>query len=366
MPATPHRPVRAKSKRIVSIQVCRGVAAIAVVLAHLRNVEVKYFKTAFMSLFQFGVMGVDLFFIISGVVIAVVTTGKFGNLRSAGTFLYHRLARIYPIYWCYAAIVLAAFLYNPAWINAGSGHQANILRSFLLLPTTQPLIMQSWTLSFELYFYIGAFLLLAVLPNRFAVAGFVLWAGIAVTCGVFSHPAQQILQVVFSTSVLEFLAGYLLYRVYLRTRLHPSAGLAMLAASALWLATAIVWSVAHYPDQLWIETSIWLRPAIYGISAFLFLYGLLELERSAQLRFGRFLEGVGDWSYSVYLSHIIVIEFFGRTAARFFAHRRFAILLVDLFSIPAVLLVGYLSFTFVERPITAFFYRPTLKPATSS
>src|ERR1700721_85744 len=88
--------------RLVSIQVCRGLAAIFVVLAHLHNVELKYFRTNIMGIFQYGVLGVDLFFVISGIVISAVTVGKFSNRRYARTFLYHRLARIYPVYWIYS------------------------------------------------------------------------------------------------------------------------------------------------------------------------------------------------------------------------------------------------------------------------
>jgi len=140
-------------RRLVSVQVCRGLAAIIVVLAHLHNVELKYFPTNFMGIFQYGILGVDLFFVISGVVISAVTVGKFSSARNAGTFLYHRFARIYPTYWVYSALVLAAFLYNPLWINAASGHHVDILPSFLLIPTHLPmLVMQGWTLSYEIYF----------------------------------------------------------------------------------------------------------------------------------------------------------------------------------------------------------------------
>lgn len=96
--------------RIVSVQVCRGLAAVLVILAHLDNVESKYFSTRMMSNFQYGVSGVDLFFIISGFVISLVTVGKFGGGRKAAVFLYHRFARVFPIYWIYSLIVLLAFL----------------------------------------------------------------------------------------------------------------------------------------------------------------------------------------------------------------------------------------------------------------
>lgn len=85
-------------RRIASIQVSRGIAAMLVVLVHLSNVERKDFQSHLTSIFQFGNLGVDLFFVISGTVISAVTVGKFANAAAAGRFLKHRLLRIFPVY----------------------------------------------------------------------------------------------------------------------------------------------------------------------------------------------------------------------------------------------------------------------------
>ena len=85
--------------RITSIQVCRGLAAVLVVLAHIHNLELKYFGTNHLGVLQYGVSGVDVFFVISGVVISAVTAGQGENVRNALRFLYQRCARIFPIYW---------------------------------------------------------------------------------------------------------------------------------------------------------------------------------------------------------------------------------------------------------------------------
>ncbi len=100
--------LKTQSRRIISIQVCRGLAALLVVLAHLHGIETKYCATDHLYLFEHGALGVDLFFVISGVVIASVATGKFGSPGNAGVFLYHRLARIFPIFWIYTTLTLIA------------------------------------------------------------------------------------------------------------------------------------------------------------------------------------------------------------------------------------------------------------------
>jgi exopolysaccharide production protein ExoZ len=340
--------------RLVSIQVCRGFAAISVVLAHLHNVELKYFPTNFMGAFQYGVLGVDLFFVISGIVISAVTVGKFSNRRYSRTFLYHRLARIFPVYWVYSAIVLVAFLYNPLWINAGSGHHVNIFASFLLIPNNfGMLVMQGWTLSFELYFYFVFFLLLLFVPEKNAPFFLALWGVfIIMVASLMPTPAQPILVLITSPSVFEFLAGCLIFHLYRRVVFRPKVGLVLITAAFTWLFIIMAWSRhSHGSNQIWIEHFPWIRLGIYGSFSSIFLLGVMELERSGFIRFVRPLSLIGDWSYSIYLSHLIVIELVGRILFHFAVYPRFAIVLVDGVALPLVLLVGYLSYTLVERPL---------------
>ena len=86
----------------------------------------------------------------------------------------------------------------------------------------------------------------------------------------------------------------------------------------------------------------------------------MELERSRLVSFTGPLVAVGDWSYSMYLSHTIVLK------AVFHAFTAYAPALsigwVVLVSIPAVLAVSYASFTFVERPLIALLYKPSRRP----
>ena len=353
-----------KTKRIVSIQVCRGLAALLVVFAHLDNIEDKYCPTHLMHLFQHGVLGVDLFFVISGIVISVVTVGKFGSVRNAVTFLHRRIARIYPIYWVYTTIVLAAFLYNPLWINAGSGHRVDILHSYLLIPShVSFLVMQGWTLSYEVYFYLVFFLLMLLVPAR--AAGWVLAAwgvtviGLNLWLGVSPYP---LVTLATSPSVLEFLAGCVIFQIYRQAGLHRIAGILLLLGAVLWIAGVISYNTyVHGGNVKLIEDNAWLRVSLYGTFASLFLLGAMEIERSGFVRYFHIFEAIGDWSYSIYLSHLIVLEFVGRTMFRFARGWHYSILLIDAVCIPATLLVGYLSYIFLEKPLMALLYKPKLR-----
>jgi len=349
-----------KTKRIVSIQVCRGLAALLVVLAHLDNIETKYCSTHLMRLFQHGVMGVDLFFVISGIVISVVTVGKFGSVQNAFTFLHHRIARIYPIYWIYTTIVLAAFLYNPMWINAGSGHKVDILQSYLLIPThVSFLVMQGWTLSYEVYFYLIFFLLMLLFPAR--AAGWVLaaWGVAIVSLNLWLGESHNpLVGLATDPLVLEFLAGCVIFQIYRRARLHRIAGILLISVAVLWITGVIVYNMhVHGGDVKLIENHPWLRSSLYGTFASFLLLGAMEMERSGFVRYFHFLEAIGDWSYSIYLSHLMVLELVGRIMFRFARNWHYSILLIDAVCIPTALLVGYLSYVFLEKPLMALLYK---------
>jgi exopolysaccharide production protein ExoZ len=350
------------SRRIISIQVCRGLAALLVVLAHLHGIETKYCASDHLRLFDHGALGVDLFFVISGVVIASVTVEKFGHPRDAGTFLYHRLARIFPIFWIYTTLTLIALHFNPLGNSADQARSFHLLASYLLIPTHLPmLLLQGWTLSYELYFYLAFFFLLLLVPKPIAPWLLALWgiAVIALKLHIGLSPIP-IVQVLISPSLLEFLAGCILFHLYRRSRLHPSAGILLLATSVVWLAAIVLYTVhvhANNPD--WIVDHPWRRPLLYGSFSTLFLLGAIELERTRIIRYLPLLSSIGDWSYSIYLSHALVLALVARLVLRLLPHQASIILitLITLIGLPAVLIAGQLSYVYLERPLLHLLYR---------
>jgi peptidoglycan/LPS O-acetylase OafA/YrhL len=356
-----------KKRQIVSIQVCRGLAALIVVWSHMFNVGIRYFHTNLLAVFQIGHLGVDLFFVISGVVITMVTAGKFASPRDAIAFLYHRMARIYPIYWFYSAIVLAAYLYNPLLVNASSGHHADLLRSFLLIPSRiEFLVQQAWTLSHEIWFYIVFFLLMVAVRERFVPIFLALWCAVLIALFGF-RPEPGILRLLSNPISLEFIAGYVLFQIYNRGGLHPRAGKILIAASLVWLTALLFWSGhAHEFGTMWIEDSAWKQVALYGPFAFMFLLGAMELERSSGARVALPFKVLGDWSYSIYLSHMIAIGLLVRLLACLPAYVPLAFPLFLILSMPVVIAVGGLSYTWIEMPMMKFLYKRAPQSAISA
>ena len=350
------------SQRILSLQAFRGLAAMLVVFLHCHNVESKYYPSHFLEPFQWGWIGVDLFFVISGVVISLVTADKFGKPKNAGDFLYNRLARIFPTYWFYYAIVLGAFLWNPLLVNASNGHRADLVRSFFLIPNQSGyLVGQAWTLSYELNFYVVFFLLLLFCRERLVPYSLALWCIFIIVIDCFFRLPEEWWTLWMATNpfIIEFLFGYLIFQLFRRIDFPRSAGPLFVLLALIWISGLAAWTnIAHRGSSTWLKDAYWSRPICCGLFGFMLLLGGMLMEKHGQLRIGKRLSALGDWSYSIYLSHEIVCELVARTLYRIAPHGSFTILIVVAVAPPAVILVGYVSYSLVERPLMTRLYKP--------
>lgn len=132
------------TKRLLELDALRGLAATAVVLFHL-------FQKSGYSFFNFGVTGVDLFFLISGFVIFLTLT-KTSNWKS---FVVSRFTRLYPTYWvCVSITALLIFLSNQhTSIDLATQYIANMtmFQHYVKIPH---LDFPYWTLTVEMQFYV--------------------------------------------------------------------------------------------------------------------------------------------------------------------------------------------------------------------
>jgi exopolysaccharide production protein ExoZ len=239
-----------QSKQIISIQIARGVAALMVVAFHLMAIEQKYTSYNLLSGWaEYGKHGVDIFFIISGFIIAWTTKQQGTALNDSLQFLWRRAMRIYPLYWIFTTAVLLVWLLRPEMVNSSFTQPPGIMASYLLLPQeTAPLLAVGWSLVFEMYFYL-AFAMLLLLPRKYLPILLCAWGGvILLNAGRSVGPATEVLS---SYLCLEFIAGALVGCVNWNFKPKNSASFAVLigdASYAIYLSHVLVISVL---GRLW-------------------------------------------------------------------------------------------------------------------
>ncbi|MFC9994590.1 acyltransferase family protein [Nocardia sp. NPDC127526] len=173
VPVTPgKRVVRGRGGRFEFLDALRGLAALAVVIQHsAERLWPEYFRFS-QAHFGLGQFGVFVFFLVSGFIIpASMERG-----RSLGAFWVGRFFRLYPLYW--VCLIAAMILYSVQRYNLPADFLEHPVRNFMMNLTMVQffiggadiqVIGASWSLSYELAFYLFlSLLLIAGLSRRSA------------------------------------------------------------------------------------------------------------------------------------------------------------------------------------------------------
>lgn len=306
-PSPPASALRQNSK-LFSLQYVRAIAAWAVVYYHA-TVYLNLL-TGFDGYFNWlkgrpGLYGVMAFFVVSGYLMASIAP-KY----NARTFLTHRVLRIYPLYWLCVLFAWGIYAWlwqftlpDPSWVPVLSqmlygGEAFNILR-LTLVPIVFPdaPLGIEWTLLYETTFYALVFGLIVVGQirwlNRWALA----WLALILVTTVF-HPAWQLEGPMHRPTLVTFLVqvpnvAFILGILGVRYQ-HRFSAIPLLASGLILLM------LVEFFDSPWA-----LHQVCAGVAALVF--GIVALERQGWLRELPFLSRLGEWSYALYLLHVLSI-----------------------------------------------------------
>jgi exopolysaccharide production protein ExoZ len=301
------------------------------------------------------VLGVDLFFVLSGIVILSAHWQDIGRPARLGSYLWKRVRRIYPIYWIFLTLTFAKHI--ATW-NNGYEDQRNpfvILSSYLLvhIHSTDVLMTVSWTLFHEVLFYVvfAAF----ILDRRLGFLILVPW--MAASFFFFDATYSPYWGTIFSPVHLLFIFG-MVAALMLRRDSIPWP-LPMLVAGCVSFTTA----VALVPVHNYASSNIEL---LAGFGAMLMLLGAAELERSSHFTVPRWLSFLGDASYSLYLSNFMVVATSAKIFYRLDQHLHLPIAVWMLLMAVLAVLTGCISYVWIEKPILRLLGRsgkPTMRVA---
>lgn len=269
-------------RTIHSIQSARAIAALLVVMHHISvRFEQRVADRHFLDIFdRFGFAGVDLFFVISGLIMVVTCQRHFGRWAGMPAFLWRRATRIYPLYWFFTIVQLAAILLMPSATDRVITAET-IVASFLLLPqSVYPILAPGWTLVYEMYFYL-VFSLLFFISRRFASQFLSAWGlmtiglyAVQYTVGMSDTTDLVKLPIYASPLTLEFLAGCFIGSFY--NRQVNCLATVSLVMGTVWFAVG--WMVIESSTTASAEFGL-TRVLVFGIASTLVLYGLVALEQ---------------------------------------------------------------------------------------
>jgi peptidoglycan/LPS O-acetylase OafA/YrhL len=348
--------------RFQSIQILRGLAALLVVMDHAPEVMDQVPSATTGPLFprlplaaSFGASGVDLFFVISGFVMA---HGLGGRGRGAGPretavtdFLVRRATRVLPLFWLLSAVFIA-------WqMSVGTSFAtAAILNTVTPLPILDgpryhyPPLYVGWSLTFEFVFY-GVVSLVMASDTRRPIGWLLAATGGIAIAGLLPHDIAAWLDFVLNPIFGEFAMGVVAWLVWRRGLCRRTTNMAFLAGMSLLLICLCIdeWGSASIaPDAILYSSASGVRRLlVWGLPWALVLIGLVCGDRGTG-RLSVALHGIGDASYALYLVHPFVMT--AAVACRFggyvFDPHLLAMLLLG-----ASVAAGLAVHRFIERPL---------------
>jgi peptidoglycan/LPS O-acetylase OafA/YrhL len=280
----------ASSRQIIgNLQALRAYAAANVLFVHL--VQINGARV------PFGLYGVDLFFVLSGFLMAMIATGNPNH------FLARRLIRILPLYWlCTLAVFLVSVL-KPDLLHTTRPDIINLVKSLLFIPyrkesgVVQPLLFLGWTLNYEMFFY-GVFALIL----RLRLGHPSVWAAFLLTLlpiiGWLWTPARLPFSFYTDPIVFEFVLGVLAYHLSAQMRLQRKSALAWLGIGFCLLLLPVcefVFGIRH-------------RQVLLGIPAVVIVVLSVGLENSGLAVTNNLVLLAGEASYALYLTHPYVVQ----------------------------------------------------------
>ncbi|RYY59541.1 MAG: acyltransferase, partial [Chitinophagaceae bacterium] len=346
--------MKTEQKTLQSIQLLRGVACMLVVLFHAGGLFARS-GTAFLgNFFAFGGSGVDIFFTLSGFIIAYTglkTTGRTSNITA---FLRKRFIRIYPIYWFVITGLLLLQIVLPQFGQSGySLSPSNILSTYLLLPGHQMLNGVSWSLTNELFFYL-LFCTAFFIKNRqvlfaltVAYLVFLLVYAVAIPGSSTGGPWHELLTTPMN---IEFFLGVLV-AVFFQRIPSPASRPLLISGILLFIAAGVASN-----DGMRLSDGALTRVFCFGLPSVLIIAGLARMESHQPIKVNRVFRELGDASYSLYLIHLPLLA----AAMRFISVagdnpvvRHIYVLVL----IAAISLLSIFVYRLVERPLIRSVHR---------
>lgn len=339
-------------KRIIfSVQAARGIAAAMVVFYHAASMFAlpKYGNMdVWAGWGNLGKHGVDFFFVLSGFIIYHVHREDIGQAKSLGVYAWKRAVRIYPIYWFFLALFLALNFVGGSFRFTDPGSELATALTLVRFSSAQPPLQVAWTLFHEIAFY--ALFAVLIVSKRAGIVVFSIWtAAIIVMHQLVATNSPTALTVMYDAINIDFLLG--MGVAYIARPVSASAGRALFALGfAGFITTFALWK------QDWFGETF--ASVGYGVAAAIILFSIVGMEIGGSLRTNALFKRMGDATFTIYLSHSIVLSIllkFGSHSVRgsFAASQVYTLLMTAV-----AIMIGWLLYFVIERPMLRALRQP--------
>lgn len=246
-----------------------------------------------------GSFGIDLFFVLSGLVM-FFTSQKPGTTGTG--FFVKRVMRIIPAYWFYTTVFLVWIAIFPEVFAYTDYNFTTLIASYLLIPSQNPsgigllpVLTPGWTLIYEFTFYTTLAICIFA-TKKYAVQ---LCFALIFLAPLFFPDGYTFSPILGSWTIWQFLAGFVI-GWYVRSSLYSRINAAVpvwLQCAALFIGALLLLSVmSNGLVQRTAAAAMIVQASV-----------LIDLKAAYKSALAKFMIRLGDYSYSTYLCHVLVI-----------------------------------------------------------
>ena len=363
--------------KLGSIQLLRGIAAILLVYAFSISFTRSLGKFQdFYFLSQIGYIGQDIFFVITGFLIAYVST-QYHGAEEGVLFLQRRFFRVNILYYiasilcfsCQAAhsLYTSNALPRPTgWVWTGIADTILVVPTGAELSEYHPLLEPGWALAFDWLFYVLFFITVVIKVKRKlpVLIGLIVLLAIA---GYFIKPTDLRLGFVMNPILGEFLLGIVACQLYRRLhKIHPAILAGLVLAGIGWYSFLVFYGSGYISNPHYIlgGSESLRRLGRWGLPAGCIVWGCAMLEKQGKLprlwnnSLGR---RIGDASYSITLTGMGVLGLFGLLYAK--TGLKLSPNIGILVQLVVAVIVGMVFYRWVERPLVGRLGKFAKKPS---
>ncbi|MPT47255.1 MAG: acyltransferase [Sphingobium sp.] len=330
--------------RIYSIQALRGIAAFMVVVAH----AIEHGPTlSGNSVIITGRFGVEIFFIISGLVI-MLSAGQ--GTFSPKEFIIRRLWRVVPLYWLTTFMLTAITIFKPSILKTSVFEMEYFIKSLFFIPSPlpgsldwRPIFKLGWTLNYEIFFY--ALMAMTFWCKSYKIRAFVMVfvLSIFLVGSVFFDDKESILSYYFNLNILPFIIGVTLAFISPKKFIDIHRNAKIILALIAVVMTIMLYQMPYK------STKLIFGHIIMALSAGSIVVTFLSFEGK---KYASFFKWCGDISYSLYLTHMFILGIAWAIIGRIDLLQDGFLNGAAIFAmIAASLLIADLVYRFVEKPL---------------
>jgi peptidoglycan/LPS O-acetylase OafA/YrhL len=289
--------------RNIGLDWLRGLCALSIMFYHYFGMNQQY-----PVLSKLGIYGVSIFFILSGLSMAIVYNSFMKDVKSILNFYLRRLFRIAPLHLIVCSLIVINIIYVSGVVDWGK-YFLNISLLFSFVSHDKYMAMGAWSIGNEMVYYcFTPFIIMLYnykkkLGNLFCIVTLIIGGLFAFHFLNPSVPLAKQWSVYINpfNNLFLYVSGIAIFYNLSSVKISNKIGVPAL------LLVAIVFAIIPFKDPISIVTG-YLR-VIYCILSVLFVVFFYKVTVNNVTIIGKLFEQFGIATYGVYILHPVVLGY---------------------------------------------------------